>query len=231
MDAGQPVGWLRVSRAGFSVLLRVGWWSRWIGWWERYVVGSAEAHIGWGRCKAALRRVWAGMPCVQHWFSFGCCSAYSVLTTVIRSNGEFQITRNVDTNLHVTNGELYITPSLVSAEIDGGYPAILDGGSFDLGDSCSTDNTVCISCHSFGCALLIVTGCRRRVLRHHRTLLVLSSTLCSRLGLARRATTPSSMARSRSSRSFPKVTGSGPPFGCCPRTLLMVLGHCRAKST
>ncbi|EPS98173.1 hypothetical protein FOMPIDRAFT_1127020 [Fomitopsis schrenkii] len=60
-------------------------------------------------------------------------------------NGEFQITRNDQTNLHVTNGELYITPTLVSDEIDGGYPAILDGGSFDLGDQCSTDNTTACS--------------------------------------------------------------------------------------
>ncbi|KZT71227.1 glycoside hydrolase family 16 protein [Daedalea quercina L-15889] len=56
-------------------------------------------------------------------------------------NGEFQITRQTTTNLHVTNGELYITPTLVSDEISGGYSAILDGGSFSLGDECSTTNT------------------------------------------------------------------------------------------
>ena len=73
------------------------------------------------------------------------------------SNGEFQITRNDDTNLHVTNGQLYITPTLVSDEIDGGYSAILDGGSFDLGDQCSTDNTVRICVPSF--FTCFVDGC------------------------------------------------------------------------
>ncbi|KAH9838018.1 concanavalin A-like lectin/glucanase domain-containing protein [Rhodofomes roseus] len=56
-------------------------------------------------------------------------------------NGEFQITTDDSSNLQVTNGQLYITPTLTSDSIDGGYSAILNGGSYDLGDKCSTTNT------------------------------------------------------------------------------------------
>ena len=130
----------------------IGWRARWRGWWEGLLRVGAEAQIG----RTSLRG--GPPPSVRCCFGEGGYApplllhrcrfflarwcAFSELTTVLRSNGEFQITRNTDTNLHVTNGQLYITPTLVSDEIDGGYPAILDGGSFDLGDQCSTDNAV-----------------------------------------------------------------------------------------
>ena len=53
-------------------------------------------------------------------------------------NGEFEMMTASDSNLFVQNGQLYILPTLTSDSI--GRDAILDGGSFDLGDACTTDN-------------------------------------------------------------------------------------------
>ena len=55
-------------------------------------------------------------------------------------NGEFEMMTASDSNLFVQNGQLYILPTLTSDSI--GRDAILDGGSFDLGDACTTDNKV-----------------------------------------------------------------------------------------
>ncbi|KAH9915008.1 concanavalin A-like lectin/glucanase domain-containing protein [Fomitopsis serialis] len=86
-------------------------------------------------------------------------------------NGEFQITTDDSTNLHVTNGQLYITPTLTSDNLDGGYPAIFDGGSFDLGDSCSTDNTTACSIKSSndtGTVINPVTSARINTKGHYQ---------------------------------------------------------------
>ncbi|KAL1717741.1 hypothetical protein EV715DRAFT_253572 [Schizophyllum commune] len=57
-------------------------------------------------------------------------------------NGEFQITTK--DNVFVRDGNLYIHPTLTSESIDGGYDSLFDGGSWDLGDDCTTSNkTAC----------------------------------------------------------------------------------------
>ncbi|TRM59059.1 glycoside hydrolase family 16 protein [Schizophyllum amplum] len=57
-------------------------------------------------------------------------------------NGEFQMTTK--DNVFVRDGNLYIHPTLTSESIDGGYDAIFDGGEWDLGDDCTTNNkTAC----------------------------------------------------------------------------------------
>ncbi|KAI8970627.1 concanavalin A-like lectin/glucanase [Trametes punicea] len=57
-------------------------------------------------------------------------------------NGEFQMTTDSSDNLYVQDGELYIMPTLTSDKI--GTAAIFDGGSYDLGDACTTSNkTAC----------------------------------------------------------------------------------------
>lgn len=58
-------------------------------------------------------------------------------------NGEFQMTTDSSDNLYVQDGQLYIMPTFTSDKI--GRDAILDGGSVDLGDACTTSNTVCVS--------------------------------------------------------------------------------------
>ncbi|KAI0763979.1 concanavalin A-like lectin/glucanase [Trametes elegans] len=61
-------------------------------------------------------------------------------------NGEFQMTTDSSDNLYVQDGELYIFPTLTSDKI--GRDAILDGGSYDLGDSCTTSNKTACSVKS-----------------------------------------------------------------------------------
>ncbi|KAI0353342.1 concanavalin A-like lectin/glucanase [Trametes cingulata] len=61
-------------------------------------------------------------------------------------NGEFQMTTDSSDNLFVQDGQLYIMPTLTSDKI--GKDAIFDGGSFDLGDACTTDNKTACSVKS-----------------------------------------------------------------------------------
>ncbi|KAI0368577.1 concanavalin A-like lectin/glucanase [Pilatotrama ljubarskyi] len=61
-------------------------------------------------------------------------------------NGEFQMTTDSSDNLFVQDGQLYIMPTLTSDKI--GKDAILDGGSFDLGDACTTNNKTACSVKS-----------------------------------------------------------------------------------
>lgn len=55
-------------------------------------------------------------------------------------NGEFQMTTDSSDNLFVQDGQLYIMPTFTSDKI--GRDAILDGGSYDLGNACTTSNKV-----------------------------------------------------------------------------------------
>ena len=50
-------------------------------------------------------------------------------------NGEFEIATASSDNLYIRNNQLYIMPTLTSDEI--GTDAILNGGSYDLGDACT----------------------------------------------------------------------------------------------
>ncbi|KAI9068988.1 glycoside hydrolase family 16 protein [Trametes sanguinea] len=61
-------------------------------------------------------------------------------------NGEFQMTTDSSDNLYVQDGQLYIMPTLTSDKL--GRNAILDGGSFDLGDACTTSNKTACSVKS-----------------------------------------------------------------------------------
>ncbi|KAH9855587.1 concanavalin A-like lectin/glucanase [Lenzites betulinus] len=61
-------------------------------------------------------------------------------------NGEFQVTTDSSDNLYVQDGQLYIMPTLTSDSL--GRDAILDGGSIDLGDACTTSNTTACSVKS-----------------------------------------------------------------------------------
>ncbi|KAG1740932.1 concanavalin A-like lectin/glucanase domain-containing protein [Suillus lakei] len=47
-------------------------------------------------------------------------------------NGEFEMTTNDPSNVYVSNGQLYIMPTLTSDTIDGGYSAVMDGGTYQL---------------------------------------------------------------------------------------------------
>lgn len=55
-------------------------------------------------------------------------------------NGEFEIMTNKDENLKVQNGNLYIVPTLTSADI-GGTSSLFNGYTYDLGDACTSTNT------------------------------------------------------------------------------------------
>ncbi|KIY45933.1 glycoside hydrolase family 16 protein [Fistulina hepatica ATCC 64428] len=61
------------------------------------------------------------------------------------NDGEFEITTDNDTNVFIKNNQLYIKPTLTSDVLSGGYSALFDGGSYDLGSSCSTSNTTACS--------------------------------------------------------------------------------------
>lgn len=58
-------------------------------------------------------------------------------------NGEFQMTTDDPANLHVTNGQLYLTPTLTSDEI--GTASVLDGYTYKLKDCSVQGNSVRIS--------------------------------------------------------------------------------------
>ncbi|KAJ4468354.1 glycoside hydrolase family 16 protein [Lentinula edodes] len=55
-------------------------------------------------------------------------------------NGEFEIMTDKDENLKLENGNLYIIPTLTSADI-GGTSSLFDGYTYDLGDACTSTNT------------------------------------------------------------------------------------------
>ncbi|KAF9524937.1 concanavalin A-like lectin/glucanase domain-containing protein [Crepidotus variabilis] len=59
-------------------------------------------------------------------------------------NGEFQMTTKDSDNVAVMNNQLYITPTLTSLKVDN----VLDGGSFDFGTDCTTDNSTACSVSS-----------------------------------------------------------------------------------
>ncbi|OJT14807.1 Beta-1,3-glucan-binding protein [Trametes pubescens] len=61
-------------------------------------------------------------------------------------NGEFQMTTDSSDNLYVQDGQLYIMPTFTSDKI--GRDAVLDGGSVDLGDACTTSNKTACSVKS-----------------------------------------------------------------------------------
>ncbi|KAH9896600.1 concanavalin A-like lectin/glucanase [Cubamyces lactineus] len=61
-------------------------------------------------------------------------------------NGEFQMTTDSSDNLFVQDGQLYIMPTFTSDKI--GRDAILDGGSYDLGNACTTSNKTACSVKS-----------------------------------------------------------------------------------
>ncbi|KAH7890395.1 glycoside hydrolase family 16 protein [Phlebopus sp. FC_14] len=47
-------------------------------------------------------------------------------------NGEFEMTTNSPNNVYVSNGQLYIMPTLTSDSIDGGYDSVMNGATYDL---------------------------------------------------------------------------------------------------
>ncbi|KAG9311353.1 concanavalin A-like lectin/glucanase [Chiua virens] len=54
-------------------------------------------------------------------------------------NGEFEMTTNSPNNVYLSNGYLYIMPTLTSDSIDGGYSAVMDGATYNL-DGCTANN-------------------------------------------------------------------------------------------
>lgn len=54
-------------------------------------------------------------------------------------NGEFEITTNSANNVYISNGQLYIMPTLTSDTISGGYSAVLNGATYTL-DGCTASN-------------------------------------------------------------------------------------------
>ncbi|KAF8132286.1 glycoside hydrolase family 16 protein [Boletus edulis] len=51
-------------------------------------------------------------------------------------NGEFEMTTNLPNNIYISNGQLYIMPTLTSDSIPGGYNSVLDGATYTL-DGCT----------------------------------------------------------------------------------------------
>ncbi|KAL4063685.1 glycoside hydrolase family 16 protein [Scleroderma citrinum] len=51
-------------------------------------------------------------------------------------NGEFEMTTNSPNNVYISNGQLYIMPTLTSDSISGGYSAVMDGATYTL-DGCT----------------------------------------------------------------------------------------------
>ncbi|KAG1883747.1 glycoside hydrolase family 16 protein [Suillus subluteus] len=47
-------------------------------------------------------------------------------------NGEFEMTTNSDSNVYISNGQLYIMPTLTSDSIPGGWGAVMNNGSYQL---------------------------------------------------------------------------------------------------
>jgi beta-glucanase (GH16 family) len=56
-------------------------------------------------------------------------------------NGEFEMTTDSPSNVYISNGQLYIMPTLTSDTIDGGYGAVMNNGSYQLPD-CTTQGGV-----------------------------------------------------------------------------------------
>lgn len=54
-------------------------------------------------------------------------------------NGEFEMTTNSANNIYISNGELYIMPTLTSDSISGGYGAVMDGATYTL-DGCTASS-------------------------------------------------------------------------------------------
>lgn len=46
------------------------------------------------------------------------------------------MTTNSPNNVYISNGQLYIMPTLTSDSIDGGYSAVMDGATYTL-DGCT----------------------------------------------------------------------------------------------
>lgn len=54
-------------------------------------------------------------------------------------NGEFEMTTNSLSNVYVSNGQLYIMPTLTSDTISGGYSSVMDGATYTL-DGCTASS-------------------------------------------------------------------------------------------
>ncbi|KAI5996066.1 glycoside hydrolase family 16 protein [Pisolithus marmoratus] len=54
-------------------------------------------------------------------------------------NGEFEMTTNSANNVYISNGQLYIMPTLTSDSISGGYGAVMNGATYTL-DGCTASN-------------------------------------------------------------------------------------------
>jgi hypothetical protein len=48
------------------------------------------------------------------------------------SNGEFEMTTNDPSNVYISNGQLYIMPTLTSDSISGGHDAVMNGATYQL---------------------------------------------------------------------------------------------------
>ncbi|KAI6129299.1 glycoside hydrolase family 16 protein [Pisolithus croceorrhizus] len=62
-------------------------------------------------------------------------------------NGEFEMTTNSANNVYISNGELYIMPTLTSDSISGGYGAVMDGATYTL-DGCTASGGITTSSNS-----------------------------------------------------------------------------------
>lgn len=49
-------------------------------------------------------------------------------------NGEFEMTTDNPANVYISNGQLYIMPTLTSDSIDGGWASVMDGTTYQLPD-------------------------------------------------------------------------------------------------
>ncbi|KIK95205.1 glycoside hydrolase family 16 protein [Paxillus rubicundulus Ve08.2h10] len=56
-------------------------------------------------------------------------------------NGEFEMTTNSPNNVYISNGQLFIMPTLTSDSISGGYSSVMDGGTYTL-DGCTATSGV-----------------------------------------------------------------------------------------
>jgi len=53
-------------------------------------------------------------------------------------NNEFEMTTNSPDNVYISNGQLYIMPTLTSDTISGGYDSVMDGATYTL-DGCTAN--------------------------------------------------------------------------------------------
>ncbi|KAG8221570.1 glucan 1,3-beta-glucosidase [Butyriboletus roseoflavus] len=56
-------------------------------------------------------------------------------------NGEFEMTTNSQNNVYISNGQLYIMPTLTSDTISGGYSSVMNNATYTL-DGCTASNGV-----------------------------------------------------------------------------------------